>query len=101
MNEKRRATPRASQNAVLAMALVVTMGIGTAYADQVAKSESDHRKIASIANGVHDADRRFDLSAHGNRFRLALIAIRKAARKPEWGWTSCDGSTDSYVASAD
>ena len=61
-------------------------------------------KIVAIGEAARTAvaterDRRFDLEAYGDRFKLAIKAIGQEAEKPRWGWEPCDGDEDVHVAS--
>lgn len=51
----------------------------------------DVTQVASVQTVVPArSERSFDLRDHGDRFKLALEAIRKESRTPDWGWEDCD-----------
>ena len=71
--------------------IVATALAGMAFANPV--HADDAAKIASAAQTApaptaeaKRSEQSFDLKDHGDRFKLAIEAIRKNNRKPDWTW---------------
>lgn len=79
--------------------LAGTAWLSSAYADDATKIAAiDETASAQMADAA-DSDRRFDLQAYGDRFKLAIKAIEEEARKPHWGWEACGEGNGEQVAS--
>jgi len=69
---------------IVAATLAGMAWIGSAQAEDVTQ-------VASVQTVVPvRSERSFDLREYGDRFTLALEAIRKESQKPDWGWEDCD-----------
>jgi hypothetical protein len=89
------------QALIVTAILVATAWIGDAYAEDAMKTAATDETAPTQMAGPADADRRFDLQAHGDRFKLAIKAIEEEAKKPCWGWADCPEDDDGHVAGND
>jgi hypothetical protein len=84
---------------IVATTLAGTAWLSSAYAEDATKIAAiDETASAQMADAA-DSDRRFDLKAYGDRFKLAITAIEEEARKPHWGWEACGEGNGEQVAS--
>jgi hypothetical protein len=86
---------------IVATTLVGTAWMGNAYADDATKMTAINEAAPAQMADTADSDQHFDLQAYGDRFKLAIKAIKKEAQNPRWGWSACDEDDDRLIASND
>jgi hypothetical protein len=86
---------------IVAMTLTGTAWMGNAYGDGATKIAAINEPAPTQTADTADSDQRFELQAYGSRFKLAIKAIEKEAKKPHWSWGGCDEDDDGCVASND
>jgi hypothetical protein len=70
-----------------------------AHADDGSRNTSGERTVSIQPTVPARGERSFDLRDYGDRFKLAIEAIKKEAQKPAWTWEDCEH--DSRVARKD
>lgn len=78
-----------SRLALTAVAIGLT-GFSVSNAADGSRDANAEATVAVQSTTTVPSGQRFDLRAYGNRFKLAIEAIEKNSRKPEWTWDDSD-----------
>lgn len=71
---------------IVATALVAMTAMNSVYADDATRVASAARTVTVPATAASQSAQNFDLRKYGDRFKLAIEAIRKNRQKPDWTW---------------
>jgi hypothetical protein len=89
-----------SKALVTATTLLAAAWAGNAHADAQSDAVAVTGANQTQLTGTVDGNKRFDLTAYGDRYTLARKAIAENARKPCWGWDNSDDGAEDQVASS-
>lgn len=78
-----------SRLALTVVAIGMT-GIGGSNAADGLRNANAGATVAVQSTTTVPSGQRFDLRAYGTRFKLAIEAVEKNSRKPEWTWDDSD-----------
>jgi len=74
----------------VATGLIGMAWMSNAYANDELRNTSPKQSTAIQSTAAAASERSFNLRDHGDRFKLAIEAIKKQAQKPEWAWDDSD-----------
>jgi hypothetical protein len=90
MTSNRSAKISSKHALIIAMATIAMAWAGYAHAEDATRKPTG-QSTASVQSTVSaQGAPSFDLRDYGDRFKLAMEAIKKESQKPDWTWARCE-----------
>ncbi len=99
MTRNRTAKTSFKRTLIVATGMIGMAWVSNAHADDASRNACVEQTASVQSTASANSEQSFDLRDHGDRFKLAIEAIKNEAQRPEWTWDASD--KDGCVARKD
>jgi len=86
MTSNRTIKTSIKRSLILVAAVAGMASASAAYGDDATRVASTAQTVTVPTTAAAQSAQKFDLRKYGDRFKLAIEAIRKNSQKPDWTW---------------